>query len=320
MVKSIIIGTGSYLPEKIVTNNDLAKLVETTDEWIFSRTGIKQRHIVAENELTSDLALQAAKRAIESAQIKPEAIDLILVCTTSPDRSFPSTAAIVQSKLDLHNIPAFDIQAVCAGFVYGIKVADSFIRSKSYKTILVIGAETMSKLVNWQDRNTCVLFGDGAGAVILQANDNDEYGIIECNINAEGSLSNILYTDGGVSLNREAGYAQMLGKDVFKHAVEKMSNSITTLLHNNHLTTEDIDWLIPHQANSRILEAIGTRLDFPASKIVMTLDKQANTSAATIGLALDHHFKAGKIKSGDTIILTALGAGLAWGGCLLKWK
>ncbi len=316
---SVIIGTGSYLPKKILTNEELSKMVDTTDEWIISRTGIKQRHIVGENELTSDLAFFAAKDAIANAQINKEEIDLILVCTTTPDLSFPSTAVIVQTKLGLTNIPAFDVQAVCAGFVYGLSIADSFIRSGVYKKILLIGAESMSKLVDWNDRNTCVLFGDGAGAVILSA-EKDQVGIIDCQINSAGELKDILYTDGGVSFNHKAGVIKMLGKEVFKNAVDKMSKVIINLLERNNLSKDDIDWVIPHQANARIIEAIGTKLEFPAEKLVVTLDLQANTSAATIGLALDYHLKQGKLKSGDLIAITALGAGLTWGGCLLRWR
>lgn len=315
---SIIIGTGSYLPEKILSNEELSKIVDTNDEWIKSRTGIEQRHIVAQGELTSDMAYMAARRAITSSKINPEEIEMIIVCTTTPDRSFPSVAVTVQNKLGIKNIPAFDIQAVCAGFVYGITIADNFIKSGFAKNILVIGAETMSKLVDWNDRNTCVLFGDGAGAVLLQASKTHE-GIISCKINADGCYENILYTDGGVGVSQTSGFIKMVGRDVFKHAVEKMSQSIVNIIDESKYTKEDINWVIPHQANLRILDAVATRLDMPSSKMVMTLDKQANTSAATIGLALDHHVKAGMIKSNDLIVFSALGAGITWGACLLRW-
>ena len=316
---SVIIGTGSYLPAHILSNEALSKQVDTNDEWIVSRTGIKQRHIVAEGEFTSDLASMAAKRAIEAAKIDVNKIDMIIVCTTTADRSFPSVAVMVQAKLGIKDIPAFDVQAVCAGFVYGLSIADNFIKTGSMKTILVIGAESMSKLVDWQDRNTCVLFGDGAGAVILQADENHE-GIIACQIKADGSQESILYTDGGISLNQSAGKIKMSGREVFKNAVEKMSQSILDLLAISNYSKEDLTWVIPHQANARILDAISTRLDVPAEKMVMTLDKQANTSAATIPLALDHHVKLGLIKANDLIMLTALGAGLTWGGCILRWR
>lgn len=317
---SVIIGTGSYLPEKILSNNDLAKFVDTNDEWIMSRTGINQRHIVAEGESTSDLAFKAAEKAIEDAKISPNEIDLIIVCTTTPDKSFPAVAVMVQSKLGIHNIPAFDLQAVCAGFIYGLTVADNFIKSGSAKTVLVIGAESMSKLVDWQDRNTCVLFGDGAGAVVLRAMDKDAHpGIISCQIKADGAYEDILFTDGGIASTQTSGVIKMLGKDVFKHAVEKMSQTLLDLLQETNYTKDDINWIIPHQANARILDAIASRLEFPREKMVMTLREQANTSAATIPLALDHQAKLGKLKSNDLIMLTALGGGLTWGGVILRW-
>jgi len=317
---SAIIGTGSYLPKRILTNAELSTLVDTSDEWIVSRTGIKQRHIAAEGEFTSDMAYMAAKHAIDSANISLEEIDLIIVCTTSADRSYPSVAVQVQAKLGLRNIPAFDLQAVCSGFVYGLSVADSFIKAGNAKNVLVIGAESMSKLVDWQDRNTCVLFGDGAGAVVLKAEDSSEKkGIISFKIHADGCYESILHTDGGIASTKTAGVTKMVGKEVFKHAVEKMSQVIIDLLEKTGYKKEDVTWIIPHQANARILDAIATRLDFPKEKMVMTLDMQANTSAATIPLALDHHVKAGKIKSNDLIIFTALGGGLTWGGVIMRW-
>lgn len=317
---SAIIGTGSYLPRKILTNSELSTMVDTTDEWIVSRTGIKQRHIAGEGELTSDMASFAAREAIKSAGIDHSEIDMIIVCTTSADKSFPSVAVMVQANLGIKNIPAFDLQAVCSGFVYGMTVADNFIKAGSAKHILLIGAESMSKLVDWKDRNTCVLFGDGAGAVVLKAVDSEKHqGVIATKIQADGCLESILYTDGGIASTQNAGVTKMLGKEVFKHAVEKMSNVILDLLDTSGYKKSDINWIIPHQANARILDAIANRLDFPLDKIVMTLDLQANTSAATIPLALDHHVKAGKMKSGDLVIFTALGGGLTWGGILMRW-
>ena len=245
-------------------------------------------------------------------------IVMIIVCTTTADRSFPSVAVTVQTKLGIKNIPAFDIQAVCAGFVYGLTMADNFIKSGFVKSVLVIGAESMSKLVDWQDRNTCVLFGDGAGAIILKAQENHE-GIIACQINADGAHESILYTDGGIAMNQKAGTIKMAGKEVFKNAVEKMSKTMLELLEQSNYSKEDLNWVIPHQANARILDAIATRLEIPKEKMVMTLDKHANTSAATIPLALDHHVKAGMIKSNDLILISALGGGLTWGGCLFRW-
>lgn len=315
---SVIIGTGSYLPSRVLSNDELSSMVDTSDEWIISRTGIKQRHIAADGEFTSDLATAAARKAIEAAKISPQAVDMIIVCTTTPDSTFPSVATKVQAKLGIKNSAAFDIQAVCSGFVYGLTIADSFIKSGSAKNILVIGAETMSKLVDWKDRNTCVLFGDGAGAVVLQASDKHQ-GIIACQINADGAHESILYTDGGPSTTQTSGVMKMLGKEVFKHAVEKMSQTLLDLLAKSNHSKEDVDWIIPHQANARILDAIATRLSFPREKMVMTLDMQANTSAATIPLALDHHVKAGMLKSNDLIMLTALGGGITWGGVILRW-
>ena len=317
---SVIIGTGSYLPKNIVTNDELAKTIDTNDEWIFSRTGIKQRHVVAEGEYTSDMAFEAAKGAILSAKISAEELDLIIVCTTTPDKTFPSVAVKVQSKLGIKNIPAFDLQAVCAGFVYGLTVADNFIKAGSAKNILVIGADSMSKILDWQDRSTCVLFGDGAGAVVIQAQENTDAGIISSIIAADGKYEDILVTDGGVACTKTAGVATMVGKEVYKHAVEKMSKAIVNLLEKTNYTKDDLNWVIPHQANARIIDAIAKRLDFPMEKMVVTVDKQANTSAATIPLALDHSVKEGMIKSGELIMITALGAGLTWGSCLLKWK
>lgn len=317
---SIIVGTGSYLPSRILSNEELSKTVDTNSEWIISRTGIKQRHIVAEDEFTSDLATKAAKDALESSNIDPNEIDMILVCTTTPDKTFPSTAVKVQANLQIKNIPAFDIQAVCAGFTYGLTIANNFIKSGTNKCILLIGAESMSKILDWQDRGTCVLFGDGAGAVILKAADaNQHEGIISCSISADGSCESILNTDGGVSLSQTSGVIKMSGREVFKHAVEKMSQTIIDLLSNSQYTKDDINWIIPHQANARIIDAISTRLSFPKEKIVMTLDMHANTSAATIPLALDQYVKQDMIKSGDLITLTALGAGLTWGGAILRW-
>jgi 3-oxoacyl-[acyl-carrier-protein] synthase III len=318
---SVIIGSGSYLPERILTNEELSKIVDTNDEWIVSRSGITQRHIVAEGELTSDLAFNAAQKAIEAAKLSPDQIDLIIVCTTTPDRSFPAVAVTVQAKLGIKNIPAFDVQAVCSGFIYGLTIADNFIKSGSVKNALVIGAESMSKLLDWQDRTTCVLFGDGAGAVVLKACDADKYeGIISSQIQSDGSYEDILYTDGGVSSTGTSGVMKMAGREVFKQAVDKMSSTIKEVLNNSKYTKEDLNWVIPHQANARILSAVATKLDLPPEKLVMTLDKHANTSAATIPLAIDHHVKLGLIKNNDLLVLAALGAGITWGGCLLRWN
>lgn len=315
---SVITGTGSYLPSKILSNDELSTMVDTSDEWIVSRTGIKQRHIVADGEFTSDLASEAAKKAIKAANVSVDDVDMIIVCTTTPDSTFPSVATKVQAKLGIKNAAAFDVQAVCSGFVYGLTVADNFIKSGGAKTVLVIGAESMSKIVDWSDRNTCVLFGDGAGAVVVQATQDHE-GIIACQINSDGCQESILYADGGVASTQTAGVMKMLGREVFKHAVEKMSKTLVDLLEISKYKTEDVDWIIPHQANARILDSIATKLSFPKEKMVMTLDMQANTSAATIPLALDHHVRSGKLKSNDLVMLTALGGGITWGGVILRW-
>lgn len=315
---SVITGTGSYLPSRVLSNEELSTMVDTSDEWIVSRTGIKQRHIVAEGEFTSDLAVKSAEKAIEAANISANDIDMVIVCTTTPDNTFPSVATKVQAKLGIKNAAAFDVQAVCSGFVYGLTVADNFIKSGGAKTVLVIGAESMSKIVDWSDRNTCVLFGDGAGAVVVQAMQSHE-GIISCQISSDGCQESILYTDGGTSTTQTAGIMKMLGREVFKHAVEKMSKTLLDLLDGSKYKKEDVDWIIPHQANARILDAIASRLSFPREKMVMTLDMQANTSAATIPLALDHHVRAGKMKSNDLVMLTALGGGITWGGVILRW-
>lgn len=305
-----IIGCGAYLPAHVLSNLDLEQLVDTTDEWIKSRTGIAQRHIAAEGEYVSHLALIAAENAIKNAGIAPSTIDLIIVCTTTPDNSFPSTATKLQGYLGLGNIPSFDLQAVCAGFVYGLQVADSLIKSGQYNTILLAGAEKMSSLVDWQDRSTCVLFGDGAGAVILQG-DNSNSGVMDSKIYSDGSLYDILYTDS------ESGKIKMKGQILFKHAVEKMSASVLELLFANNLTTSDVNYFIPHQANIRIIDSMAERLNFDHNKIVKTVLRHANCSAASIPLAL--YEASGNFRKGDVLLFTAIGAGLTWGSALVRW-
>ncbi len=316
-INSKIIATGSYLPEKFLTNFDLEKSVETTDSWIVERTGIKKRHIAAENELTSDIATKAAQSALTKAGISANEIDMIVLATTTPDLTFPATATTVQAKLGANHAFAFDIQAVCSGFVYAISVADNFIKSGQVKNVLVIGADTLSRIVDWTDRNTCVLFGDGAGAVILQATTEDR-GIIASNLHSDGSLNSILKTSGGTS-NQKTGFIEMSGKEVFKHAVEKMSKSVLSALEQAGLTTKDIDLLVPHQANARILNAVATRLDLDSEKVIMTVENHANTSAASIPLALDFANSQNRIKSGDIVVLEALGGGLTWGSVVVRW-
>jgi 3-oxoacyl-[acyl-carrier-protein] synthase-3 len=318
-IKAKIISTGSYLPQKIVTNIDLSKTVETSDEWILERTGIKQRHVAAENELTSDIATAAALRALENSGLKPEEIDMIILATTTPDLTFPATATKVQAKLNAKNAFAFDIQAVCSGFVFAIATADNFIKSGQVKTALVIGADILSRIVDWKDRNTCVLFGDGAGAVILQATTEEKSGIIASDLHSDGSLTDLLKTSGGTSLSQKSGFIEMAGKEVFKHAVEKMSKSVLNVLKKAELTIKDIDLLIPHQANLRILNAVAERLELTKEKVIITVENHANTSAASIPLALDYANSQKKIKKGDVVVLEALGGGLTWGSVVLRW-
>ncbi|QUI60933.1 MULTISPECIES: beta-ketoacyl-ACP synthase III [Wolbachia] len=316
--KSFILSTGSYLPKKILSNNEIASIVETNDEWIRQRTGIVQRHIADEGELTSDLAVNAAKNAIEKAKISIDEIGLIIVATTTPDKTFPSCATIIQSKLKCKNAFAFDVQAACSGFIYAVTVADSLIKSNDrIKYALVIGAEIMSRIVDWEDRSTCVLFGDGAGAVIMKS-EMSSSSIISTNLHSDGNVD-LLCTNGGISSTRDSGKILMNGREVFKHAVEKLTASVEETLKCNSLKITDIDWLIPHQANIRIIEAVVKKLDFPIEKVINTVDKHANTSAASIPLALDYAVQESKIKSGNLILLISIGAGLTWGSVLLRY-
>jgi 3-oxoacyl-[acyl-carrier-protein] synthase-3 len=314
---SKIISSGSYLPKKIVTNFDLEKTVDTTNDWIIERTGIKKRHIAADGELTSDIGYFAALDALQKAGLNPEDIDLIVLATTTPDLTFPSTASTIQAKLGAKNAFAFDVQAVCSGFVYALNVADNFIKVGQVKNALVIGADILSRIVNWQDRNTCVLFGDGAGAVVLQATQEAGEGIIAANLYSDGSLNSILNTSGGVSFSKDAGFIQMQGKEVFKHAVDKMTKSVVETLAKANLQVSDINWFIPHQANARILSGVAKKLNLPEEKVVMTVESHANTSAASIPLALDKIYS--QIKKGDIVVFEALGGGLTWGAIILRW-
>ncbi len=320
-IKSVIIATGSYLPSKIVTNDDLSKTVETSDEWIFERTGIKKRHIAAEGELTSDLASQAALQAIKSCEktISAKEIDLIIVATTTPDLTFPATATTLQAKIGASNAFAFDVQAVCSGFVYALNIADNFIKSGQVRNALVVGAETLSRIVDWSDRNSCVLFGDGAGAVILEATTDNNRGILASKLSSDGSLNEILKTDGGPSFNQKAGFINMAGREVFKHAVDKMTKSVIDALALANLKTSDIDLLVPHQANARILASVASKLGLTDDKIILTVQDHANTSAASIPLALDYANKNKRLKKEDLIVLEALGGGLTWGSIIIRW-
>lgn len=318
MIRSVIVGCGHYLPEKVLTNHDLAKIVDTTDEWIQQRTGITKRHIAKEGELTSDLATEAAHKALKNAGVMAEDLDLIIVATTSPDRSFPATAVEVQSKLGNHHGFAFDVQAVCSGFIYALATADNFIKSGQVKTALVIGAETFSRLVDWTDRGTCVLFGDGAGAVVLKAEEGSSKGILATHLYSDGRYRPHLYADGGVSMTKTAGVTHMEGKEVFRHAVEKMSGAVETVLQTTGIKAENIDWVIPHQANTRIIEGVAKKLNTPIDKVIMTLDQHANTSAASIPLALSVATMDKRVKPGQNIVMVAMGAGFTWGSALIK--
>lgn len=319
MKKAKIISTGSYLPSKILTNFDLEKMVETSDEWITERTGIKQRHIADDNELTTDLAYNASKQAIENSNINKDDIELIVFATTTPDRTFPSSATILQNKLGISNkCFAFDVQAVCCGFIYALNIANNFIKTGQVKTALIIGAETISRIVDWTDRNTCVLFGDGAGAVILQATEEDK-GILNCKMHSDGQYGPLLDTSGGVSLNQKSGLIHMEGREIFKLAVNKMSDCVFENLQECGLTADDISLLVPHQANKRIIDGVGRKLGLPEEKVILTVHNHANTSAASVPLALDYALKNNKIKDNDIIVLEALGGGLTWGSIIIKW-
>jgi len=319
---SRITGTGGYLPEKVLTNADMEKLVDTTDDWITSRTGIKKRHIAADDETTCDLAEAAARLAIEAAGKKPEDIDLIILATTTPDRVFPSTACLLQQRLDIHGCAAFDIQAVCTGFVYALGVADKFIRTGSAKCALVIGAETLSRIVDWTDRTTCVLFGDGAGAVVLEA--SEEPGILSTHLHADGSYESLLTVNAGISTNYKqvldhGAYIEMRGNEVFKMAVNTLGRIVDETLAANNLEKSDIDWLVPHQANTRIIGATAKKLKMPMDHVVMTVGQHGNTSAASVPLALDAAVRDGRIQRGETLLLEAFGGGFTWGSALLKF-
>jgi len=317
-----VIGTGGYLPEKVLTNADLEKMVETHDAWIRERTGIRERHIAAPGETTCDLAEAAARRAIEAARIQSSEIDLIIVATTTPDQVFPSTACLLQQRLGIQGCPAFDVQAVCTGFIYALDIADKFIRTDAAKCVLVVGAETLSRIIDWKDRGTCVLFGDGAGAVVLRA--GDAPGILSSHLHADGRYEPLLTVPAGISRGYDevqAGkaYIHMLGREVFKVAVNTLGSLVDETLHNNGLQQADIDWLVPHQANHRIIEATAKKLGLPMDRVVVTVGEHGNTSAASIPLALDVAVRDGRIKRGDVLLLEAFGAGFTWGSVLIKY-
>ena len=329
--RSIVMGSGSYLPERVVTNAELSERVDTSDDWIQTRTGIKQRHIAADGELTSDLALAAAERALAHADVDASEIDLLVLATTTPDNTFPATATKVQYKLGMTNGAAFDVQAVCSGFVYGLAVADNFIKAGQAKTVVLIGAETFSRILDWEDRGTCVLFGDGAGAIVMRAANgadqistaktghNHERGVLSTHLHSDGSTNNLLYVDGGPSSTQTVGHVRMIGREVFRNAVTNLADIVGETLDANGLTTDDVDWLVPHQANRRILDSTAKKLGMPQSKMVVTVERHANTSAASIPLALDEAVRDGRIQKGDLVLLEAMGGGLTWGSGLVRW-
>lgn len=321
--KSKIVGIGAYLPDTIKSNDELAAVLDTSDAWIKERSGIAQRHLASEGELTSDLAVVAARNALANAKLTPQDIDLIICATTTPDNTFPATAVYVQEKLGMMHGAAFDVQAVCSGFVYGLSVASALVESGQANRILLIGAETMSRILDWQDRATAVLFGDGAGAVVLEADEIKEASdahVIGSYIRSDGALAELLYVDGGASSSEEVGKLRMQGREVYRHAVGKIANAIETLLAQHSLTIADIDWFVPHQANKRIIDGVAKRIGLPIEKTVVTVQGHANTSAASIPLALHDLVDSGRVRTGDLIMLEAMGGGLTWGANLIRWQ
>lgn len=317
MIYSKIAGTGGYLPKRILTNKDLENLVDTTDQWITERTGIKQRHVMEDHETTSSMAEIAAKQAIKAANINEKDIDLIIVGTCTPDRTFPSTACILQERLGIFGCPAFDVSAACSGFIYGLSIADMYIKSGQVKNALVIGAESLSRIVDWKDRTTCILFSDGAGAVVLQASETP--GIISTHLHANGEYNKLLYAPNHIGELKEPPFIKMAGNDVFKLAVKYLGEIVDETLSKSNLDKSQIDWLIPHQANLRIIKATAKKLDLPMERVILTIENQGNTSAASVPLALNHAVREGKIKSGEILLLEAFGAGLTWGSALVKY-
>jgi 3-oxoacyl-[acyl-carrier-protein] synthase-3 len=316
---SRIVGTGGYLPEKVLTNRDLETRIDTTDEWIYTRTGIRQRHIAADGESTSDLALQASRKALAAAGITPADLDLIVVATTTPDMVFPSTACLLQAKLGARHCPAFDVQAVCSGFIYGVSTADHFVRSGQYRHVLVVGAETYSRILDWTDRGTCVLFGDGAGAVVLRR--DNAPGILTTRLHADGAYADMLAVPGTVCGGKVSGrpLLKMDGQGVFRFAVKVLDDIVDETLAASGMQKTDIDWLVPHQANIRIIQATARKLGMSMEKIVVTVDRHANTSAASIPLALDEAVRDGRIRAGQHVLMEAIGGGFTWGAVLAKW-
>jgi 3-oxoacyl-[acyl-carrier-protein] synthase III len=322
-IRSIVRGVGSYLPERRVTNHDLASRIETSHEWIVQRTGIEARHIAADHETTSLLAIKSAERALEAAGLRPADIELIIVATSTPDYTFPSTATIVQEGLGIHHGAAFDLQAVCTGFVYAVATADNFIKAGAHRRALVIGAETFSRILDWEDRTTCVLFGDGAGAIILEAQEGEgtsaDRGVLSSHLRSDGRHRDKLYVDGGPGSTRTTGVLKMEGREVFRFAVGMVTDVIRDAFTSTGTTADDLDWFVPHQANRRIITASADKLGIAPEKVVITVDRHGNTSAASIPLALDVAVKDGRIRQGDLVMIEAIGGGFTWGSALIRW-
>jgi 3-oxoacyl-[acyl-carrier-protein] synthase-3 len=323
VLRSVVLGYGSYLPERVLTNAELAQMVDTSDEWIVQRTGIRQRHIAAEGEFTSHLGLKAAQAAIAKAGIDAQSIDLIVLATSTPDNTFPATAVAIQNGLGIHHGAAFDLQAVCSGFIFALATADNFLKAGMFKRALVIGAETFSRILDWHDRGTCVLFGDGAGAVVLDAQQQpgktSDRGVLTTHLRSDGRHKDKLYVDGGPSSTQTVGHLRMEGREVFKHAVGMITDVIVDAFDATGTTADDIDWLVPHQANKRIIDASAKKLHIAPEKVVLTVDRHGNTSAASIPLALAAAADDGRIKANDLIMLEAMGGGFTWGSALLRW-
>lgn len=323
ITRSVVLGVGSALPKRVVTNAEMETIVDTTDEWIVQRTGIRQRYIAGDDETSASLGAMAAQAALANAGIDAQSIDLIIVATATPDNTFPATAVNIQERLGIRHGFAFDVQAVCSGFVYAITTADLYIKSGMAKRALVIGAETFSRILDWSDRTTCVLFGDGAGAVVLEAQSGDgtvnDRGIIASSLRSDGSHREKLYVDGGVSTTQSTGHLRMQGKEVFKHAVSMITDVIEDVCAQTGYTPQDVDWFVPHQANKRIVDASAKKLGIKVENVVITVDLHGNTSAASVPLALSHAVAAGKIKKGDLVLLEAMGGGFTWGAILLRW-
>ncbi|MSO74071.1 MAG: ketoacyl-ACP synthase III [Alphaproteobacteria bacterium] len=323
MIRSRIIGCGSYLPEKVLTNDDLSRFVDTNDSWIVERTGIRERHIAADGETTADLAEKAARKALAAAGLEANALDLIILATSTPDNTFPATATRVQARLGMTGGVAFDVQAVCAGFICALAVADSMIRAGQAKHAMIIGAETYSRILDWSDRSTCVLFGDGAGAAVLSAVESsgtlDDRGVLAVKMHSDGRHYDALYVDGGVSTTQTAGHLRMNGREVFRHAVGNLASVAEEAMGAAGVTPESIDWLVPHQANARIMEATAKKLGLPMAKVVMTVDRHANTSSASIPLALCDAVADGRVQPGQLLVIEAIGGGFVWGAAVVRW-